>query len=143
VKSKKAALSLSSYPSITLRRNPVLKPPTLIVEDDPQLNMIFSLTLQKDFEITSFSEGDQAMEYLKSNAPEMIILDLNLPGASGEQILRYIRAETRLSGMRIILATADAGKADYLADQVDLILLKPISPIQLKDLALRYSQKNE
>jgi two-component system, OmpR family, alkaline phosphatase synthesis response regulator PhoP len=119
----------------------VPKLPTLIVEDDPQLNLIFTLTLQADFEITSFKDGNLALEYLESNSPGMIILDLNLPGATGEEILNYVRSKKRLCDTQVILATADAAKADHLADRVDLILLKPISPIQLKDLALRFSQK--
>jgi two-component system phosphate regulon response regulator PhoB len=110
---------------------------TLIVEDDPQLNTIFTLTLQANFELTSLADGQQAYDYLQSNTPEMVILDLNLPGLPGERILEYIRAEDRLAGMIVILATADAAKADELSEQADMVLLKPISPIQLRDLALR------
>jgi CheY-like chemotaxis protein len=119
----------------------VPKLPTFIVEDDPQLNLIFSLALQKDFDITACSDGGEALDFLAANSPEIIILDLNLPGASGEQILEYIRSAPHLVDTRIILATADAAKADYLAPRADLVLLKPISPLQLRDLTLRFSSK--
>ena len=119
------------------------KQPILIVEDDPQLNQIFTLTLRADFETTSIADGSQALAYLQTNTPDAILLDLNLPGASGEKILGYIRSEKRLACARIILATADAAKAETCAEYADLVLLKPISPIQLRDLVLRFSRKTD
>jgi CheY-like chemotaxis protein len=113
------------------------KPVVLIVEDDPQLNLIFSLTLKSDFEIVPISDGGKALEYLQSNVPGMIVLDLNLPGASGKEILDTVRSHERLKVVRVILATADATMADELASEVDLVLLKPISTNQLRTLAAR------
>jgi CheY-like chemotaxis protein len=114
----------------------------LIVEDNPQLNMIFSLTLQDDFDILSVTNGSLAMEYLRYKVPDILILDLNLPGISGQKILEYVRSDERLAGVRVILATADAAKADELSAAADLVLLKPISPVQLQALAGRITKKD-
>ena len=113
------------------------KPLALIVEDNPQLNQIFCLTLEDDFEILSVSDGGSALRVLGQQVPAILILDLNLPEVSGEGVLDYVRSEERLAATRVILATADSVKADELAHAADLVLLKPISPSQLKILAGR------
>jgi DNA-binding response OmpR family regulator len=115
------------------------KPLVLIVEDDPKLNEIISIVLQKDFELESCADGDKAMEQLKSIVPHIVVLDLNLPGSSGRDILKYIRAEPRLTKTRVILATADERQAETLTNSADIVLLKPVSPGLLRDLALRMS----
>jgi DNA-binding response OmpR family regulator len=113
------------------------KPLALIIEDDPQLNTIVSITLGADFEIESLTDGNAGLERLKQTIPNVVILDLNLPGASGKEILQSIRADERLSKTRIILTTADERQAETLREEADIILLKPVSPSQLKELALR------
>lgn len=70
-------------------------------------------------------------------SPALVVLDLHLPSFSGIDILRHIRADERLAETRVILATADAIMADSLREESDLVLLKPISVTQLRDLAIR------
>jgi len=113
------------------------KPLALIIEDDPQLNTIMSITLQGDFEIESCADGNAGLERLKQKIPTVVVLDLNLPGASGKEILQSIRADERLAKTRIILTTADERQAETLQDEADIVLLKPVSPAQLRELALR------
>ena len=113
------------------------KPLALVVEDDPQLNQIFALTLQSSFEIETISDGSLALDRIKEVVPQVIVLDINLPGASGARVLEAVRADSRLASTRIILATADSHQANELQDSADIVLLKPISPIQLRELAER------
>ena len=113
------------------------KPLAFIIEDDPQLNHVFGITLKADFEIHSITDGDQAIKELAEANPALVVLDMNLPGASGREVLTYIRAQKRLGRTRVIMATADALQADLLEDEADLVLLKPVSPAQLRELALR------
>ena len=115
------------------------KPHVLIVEDDPKLNEIISITLQADFEIETCKDGDSALECLNLTTPKIVVLDLNLPGTSGAEILTHIRANERFKNTRVILATADERQAETLTDEADIVLLKPVSPAQLKELALRIS----
>jgi len=115
------------------------KPLVLIVEDDPKLNEIITITLQADFEIESCADGDTAAARLKQIVPNIVVLDLNLPGASGKDILADIRADARLAKTRVILTTADERQAETMTDDVDIALLKPVSPMQLRELALRIS----
>ena len=113
------------------------KPLALIIEDDPQLNTIMSITLQTDFEIETCADGNAGLNRLKQTNPKVVVLDLNLPGASGKEILQSIRADERLSQTRIILTTADERQAETLQEEADIVLLKPVSPAQLRELALR------
>jgi CheY-like chemotaxis protein len=96
-----------------------------------------SITLQADFEIETYTNGNTGLERLKQTLPNVVVLDLNLPGASGREILEAIRADERLTKTRIILTTADERQAETLRDDADIVLLKPVSPAQLRELALR------
>jgi CheY-like chemotaxis protein len=117
------------------------KPLVLIIEDDPAQNQIFNISLRNDFVVETFLDGDSAAARLDKVIPALVLLDLNLPGISGRELLAKIRADKRIANTCIILATADERQADMLDKDADLVLLKPISPGQLKELALRLVQK--
>jgi len=114
-----------------------MKPLALIIEDDPLLNEIIALTLQADFEIQACSDGTSAWNRLLEITPHIVVLDLNLPGMPGKEILAKLRADDRFSQTRVILATADERQAETLTDTADIVLLKPVSPAQLRELANR------
>jgi two-component system, cell cycle response regulator DivK len=110
----------------------------LIIEDDEFLAEIFSLTLQEaEFEIEIIRDGRVALTRLAAITPALVVLDLHLPHISGVAILHQIRADQRLAETRVMLATADAILADNLREDADLVLLKPISTNQLRELAKR------
>lgn len=113
-------------------------PLALIIEDDPKLGDIFALSLQAaEFETEIVTDGGKARTRLTEIVPHIIVLDLHLPQVSGEQLLRQIKADQRLNSTKVMLTTADAQAAEYLQAESDLVLLKPISPAQLRDLAKR------
>jgi len=113
-------------------------PLALIIEDDAKLATIFSFALQAaEFQTEIIRDGIIASTRLAEVVPHVVVLDLHLPHYSGREILHQIRADARLRQTRVMLATADARLAESLREEVDLILLKPISPSQLRDLARR------
>ncbi len=114
------------------------QPLALIIEDDPKLGDIFTLALEAaDFMTELVADGELARQRLNEIVPSVIVLDLHLPNVSGEELLRQIRSDDRLIMSRVMMVTADARLAGYLRKQTDLMLLKPISPAQLRDLAKR------
>ena len=113
------------------------KPLAFIIEDDSAQNRIFSIALQKDFELLCIFDGLEAVKQLKQSTPKLIVLDMNLPGLHGSKILELVRADPKFSQTQVIMATADALQAFNLEQDADLILLKPISPKQLRELAKR------
>jgi len=114
------------------------KPLALIIEDDRKQATIFDQALRMaDFETEIIQDGQVALERLGTIVPTLVVLDLHLPYVSGDDILRQIRADERLAETRVILATADPLMAELLQQESDLVLLKPISFGQLRDLAMR------
>lgn len=110
----------------------------LIIEDDYDLSIIFAEALQAaGFETQIVRAGDTALMWLSSTTPEVVILDLHLPRVAGTSILQQIRSDPHLTETRVIVATADARLAETLREDADLVLLKPISFTQLRDLAAR------
>lgn len=114
------------------------KPLALVVEDDEDLATIFTeATLAAGYDVETTRTGDAAIARLAQIAPHLVVLDLHLPGVTGPQILKYMRADVRLRSARVLIASADQRLAEYSRDQATLILLKPISFSQLRDLAER------
>ena len=113
-------------------------PFALVIEDNPDAAAIFSEALKAaGFEVEIIETGDKALERLNVTTPAMIVLDLHLPHVAGPEILRHVRADPRLAETQVIIATADPSMAESLYGQADLVLLKPISFSQLRDLAKR------
>lgn len=115
-------------------------PVAFIIEDDSKLNNIASITLQADFAIESFMDGLTASQRLEVFAPDLVVLDLHIPGVTGMEILQKLRGDVRFSKTRVILTTADERQAETLTEAADIVLLKPVSPAQLRELALRMSK---
>ena len=113
-------------------------PLALIIEDDNKLAFVFAQALRMaGFETEVIQDGDIALDRLATTVPAVVILDLHLPNVSGKDILHQIRSDVRLSETRVMLATADALMAQSLREDADLVLLKPVSFDQLRDLAER------
>lgn len=118
------------------------EPLALIVEDDEDINEIFRQALTAaGFETEVARDGKTALEFLEKITPTIVILDLHLPNVSGETILKTIRSTPRLEKIRVVLTTADAVAAEFLHDQADLVMVKPISYIQLRDLTKRLNPR--
>lgn len=113
-------------------------PLALVIEDDPDAAAIFSTAMRAaEFEVETIAAGDKALERLKVTTPALIVLDMHLPHVAGDKILEYVRADPRLAETQVMITTADASMADFSQDQADLVLLKPISFSQIRDLAKR------
>jgi CheY-like chemotaxis protein len=114
------------------------QPLAMVIEDDPQQSEIFTHAMKMaGYEVSAAQDGQEALDLLTENIPCVIVLDLNLPIVTGDQILEHIRKDERLSKIKIIVATANPRLAEQMLDESDLVLIKPISFTQLRDLAER------
>jgi DNA-binding response OmpR family regulator len=119
------------------------KPLAFIIEDDEDLSIIFSEALSAaGFQTQMIRNGRLALEQLMETTPKVVILDMHLPGLSGLEILKYIRAEERLALTNVVVTTADAVMAEQVRDSADLALIKPITFGQLRDLSARLNRVN-
>lgn len=107
----------------------------IIIEDDPELSVIFSKALEvSGYEIERITDGLLAQSRLKEIVPDVVVLDLHLPHVHGEELLKQIRKDNRLSNTQVIVATADSRIAAQMRDEADLVLLKPISFRELRNV---------
>lgn len=114
----------------------------LVIEDHPDIADIFVRSLTAGgFETELFQDGFDALRYLRTTVPAVVCLDLHLPEISGLDILEAIRGDERLAETRVILVTADQHLAKTVEDEADLVLLKPVTFTQLRDLAARIAAK--
>lgn len=107
----------------------------LIADDEPSLRLLVSATIESDLlEVFEAEDGDQAWALLQQHRPDLALLDVQMPGKTGLELARAIRAEPDLAAMKIIILTSKAQQADVaegLAAGADLYLTKPFSPIEL------------
>ena len=128
---------MTEYPEQTNKVS-IEKPLAFVIEDEAHLADIFATALsQAGYRTKSIGDGQEALQQLTMAVPTLVVLDLHLPNVPGLVIFDYIRNSPRLSQTRIILATADARQAESLSRKADLVLLKPVSFQQLRDLAGR------
>lgn len=113
-------------------------PLAFIIEDDQDLARIYAAALESiGFEVELITSGAIALDRLAEVAPALVILDINLPHVSGDNILRQFTTDVGLLDTRVMVITANATKAAELEGKADYVLTKPVRFDQLKDLALR------
>ena len=113
----------------------------LVIEDDEDLAEIFGQALRSaDFMVEIIRDGLAAQERIKQVVPTVITLDMHIPHVSGNAILNQIKADDRLARTRVVVATADAQMGETMRGIADLVLIKPITFTQLRDLTFRLHQ---
>lgn len=114
----------------------------LVIEDDIDLSEIFTRALENaGFEVETIQDGQVARERLGEVVPNVIVLDMHLPHVDGATLLKQIHADERLQKVRIIIATADAVQAEFYRDMATIVMVKPISFSQLRDISARLKGK--
>jgi two-component system, OmpR family, response regulator MtrA len=104
----------------------------LVVDDDEALSEMIGIVLRNDgFEPTFCADGSQALEMFRSSRPDLVLLDLMLPGMDGIEVCQAIRAE---SDTPIVMLTAKADTSDVvrgLEAGADDYVPKPFKPAEL------------
>jgi len=104
----------------------------LVVDDDRQIaRLVRSYLEQAGYEVAVAYEGDEAMQSIRSEKPDLIVLDLMLPGKDGWEITRIIRGDQALAAIPIIMLTArveDTDKIVGLELGADDYIAKPFNP---------------
>ncbi|MGH2679452.1 MAG: response regulator [Actinomycetota bacterium] len=106
----------------------------LIVEDHPTMREAMRLVLEGEgFEIVEASDGDQALAAVRDGAPDLVLLDMSIPGVTGSEVLTAVKTDPATSDVRVIVVTAtgEEGRAPAMASGADHYFTKPFSPIAL------------
>ena len=107
-----------------------MKSRILIVEDNPLHMRLMEMTLRdKDYTLLKAVDGETAMDMAGSEIPDLIIMDIRLPGMSGFEVTRKLRENRELNDTPIIALTAHAMAGDrdkIIKAGYDMYLSKPI-----------------
>src|SRR5687767_13938292 len=108
----------------------------LVVEDEPDVASLIKHTLDRsgDVDVTVVGTGEAALKTTNERVPDLIILDLNLPGFDGLEVCRILRARPPLATVPIIMLTARATESDRVQGLdvgADDYIVKPFSPREL------------
>jgi two-component system phosphate regulon response regulator PhoB len=108
-----------------------MKPRILIVEDEQALNLLLRYNLESEgFDVDVVERGDDAETHVRENPPDLVILDWMLPGVSGIEICRRLRARSETRQLPILMLTARGEEAERvrgLSTGADDYVVKPFS----------------
>jgi len=111
---------------------PSARPHALVVDDEPPLVRLVSAYLEREgFSVSSAADGEEALRLARERRPDVVILDLMLPGIDGIEVCRRIRT---FSDAYIVMLTARAEELDKivgLSTGADDYVTKPFSPGEL------------
>ncbi len=109
-----------------------MKERVLVIDDDTALAEMIGIVLKSEgFNCVFCGDGDQALEEFRTSAPDLVLLDLMLPGKDGTEVCRLIRAE---SAVPIIMLTAKSDTVDVVSGLeagADDYISKPFKPKEL------------
>ena len=107
----------------------------LVVDDEPDVLLLCRLNLeQHGHEVLEAPNGQVALEIVRGNAPDLIVLDLMLPGIDGYDVLRTLRADRTTAGVKVLVLTAKSLQADRERSRnlgAAAFLTKPFLPDEL------------
>ncbi|MCR9156460.1 MAG: response regulator [Rhodobacteraceae bacterium] len=103
----------------------------LLIEDEPNIIEAISFILSRDgWTVKTHSNGSDAFDMVKERKPDVVILDVMLPGKSGYDILRELRDDPEVNGMPVLMLTARGQTKDReIAERAgcDAFMTKPFS----------------
>lgn len=115
----------------------------LIVEDEGNILEALSFILRRaGWDVRGHGKGESALEEVARVAPDMLVLDVMLPGRSGLEILRDLRADTATADLPVLMLTAKGQAKDReqaFAMGADAFLTKPFSNSELLEIVERLS----
>ena len=107
----------------------------LIVEDERDIRDLICATLDSEnFEIICAKDGGEALEIVRANSPDVIVLDIQLPKINGDEVCRLLRADPKLSSIKVLMlsgVTQNIGSQKSRLVGADGYITKPFSPLQL------------
>ena len=107
----------------------------LIVEDEPDILELLAYNLrQAGFEVSTSSDGEEALRMAQADPPDLLVLDLMLPGMDGLELCRLLKQQEALRRVPVLMLTAKAEEVDRIVGLelgADDYVTKPFSPREL------------
>ncbi len=119
----------------------------LVVDDERHIVRLVQVNLERaGYEVLTAYDGVEALEKVKSEMPDMVVLDVMMPRMDGFEVLKNMQADPRLQNIPVIMLTAKAQDADIFrgwASGVSSYLTKPFNPRELLVFVERIFQSLE
>ncbi|HEX7713290.1 MAG TPA: response regulator [Bacillota bacterium] len=119
----------------------------LIVDDEPAIRFLISATLEDEgYELFEAADGLEASELIQENRPDLVILDVMMPGLTGYELCSRIKQDPVTQKIKVIMLTAKAQEQDKLQSRqagANYYLRKPFSPMELTQVVADLLQKTE
>ena len=110
-------------------------PRVLVVDDDEAVRTLASWQLESDgFSVAQAGDGDEALAAIDSERPDLVVLDLSMPGLGGLDVLRRVRGAPVTEALPVIVLSGRSGETDRIVGLdlgADDYLVKPFSPGEL------------
>lgn len=104
----------------------------LIVDDDPAIRMLYKEELEEEgYDVVTASSGDEALKLFDSEDPDIVTLDILMPGMDGIQVLRHMKEKK--PRLPIIMSTAYDYRDDFAIWASEAYIVKSADLTQLKD----------
>ncbi|HEV3102517.1 MAG TPA: response regulator [Candidatus Dormibacteraeota bacterium] len=107
----------------------------VIADDESSMRLLVHATIESDeYRVVEASDGTEAWALVQKLRPSLVLLDVQMPGQSGLEVLKLIKGDPSLASTRVILLTAKAQETDIesgLIAGADFYLTKPFSPLDL------------
>jgi DNA-binding response OmpR family regulator len=111
----------------------------LFADDDPGMRALVVINLEAEgFTVTTAEDGCSALEKIEQSRPDLIVLDVMMPGRDGLDVLRELRTRPDLAGIPVVLLTAKATDVDVWEGWkagADYYMTKPFKPEDLANFA--------
>jgi two-component system KDP operon response regulator KdpE len=103
-----------------------------VVDDEPQIRRIMRMTLTgAGYEIDDAKTGEEALEKVRAFRPDLVLLDMNMPGMGGLAACRALRADPEIAIIMLTVRNAEADKVEALDAGADDFVTKPFSTPEL------------
>lgn len=113
----------------------VAKPKVLVIEDEPDILEVMQYNLEREgHKVIACRNGEQGLSRIRTDNPDLVILDLMLPGMDGVEVCRQVKADPVTRAIPIIMVTAKSEESDIvlgLGIGADDYIAKPFSPREL------------
>jgi two-component system, OmpR family, phosphate regulon response regulator PhoB len=112
-------------------------PTILICDDEPSLRELMRISLRPDYQFAEAADATEAIALVDAVRPDVVLLDVMMPGGSGLTVLEHLRSHPELKDTLVVVISAFAADRDHLAAHdagADSFLQKPFDPEELESL---------
>lgn len=109
----------------------------LIADDEPNIVISLEYLMRREgHEVSVARDGDEALAMIRSDPPDLVLLDAMMPGRSGFEVCQAVRDDADLAGVRILMLTAKGRETDVAKGKAlgaDAYIIKPFSTRELAE----------